>query len=129
MTDNEIIKALEVHSGTEDPCTNKCPYSGDPYCGSKMAKDALSLIKNQMAEIERLQQKYELSEAEREANVKGFAETLETVRAEAVKEFAEKWKAKRVIIYCTCGRRIDITETFNDNVDIIVKEMTEDEGK
>lgn len=77
----------------------------------------------------RLSTKCELSEAEREANVKGFAESLATVKAEAIKEFAKKWKAKRVITYCTCGKRIDITENFNDCVDILVKEMTEDEGK
>ncbi len=54
FTDEEIIKALEVHSDTEDSCTDKCPYSGNRYCGSKMASDALALINRQKAEIERL---------------------------------------------------------------------------
>lgn len=85
---------------------------------------AIALIKAK-AEVERLQQKYELSEAEREANVKGFAETLETVRAEAIKEFAERLKVKKAIHYCKCGRDIDTTDIVNNYIDNLAEEMTE----
>lgn len=53
FTDDEIIKALEVHSDTENPCMGVCPYSGDRYCGSKMAKEALALINRQKNALER----------------------------------------------------------------------------
>lgn len=84
---------------------------------------AIALVKAK-AEIERLQQKYELSEAEREANVKGFTENLETVRAEAIKEFAERLKEKSKMPLGTLyGKLVYLTD-----IDNLVKEMTEDEG-
>lgn len=150
MTDNEIIKALEHCKrpiGQHD-CEN-CPYvSSRGMCSTNMLNDALSLINRQnaeiekkdieidilirkkealndeisdsKAEIERLQQKYELSEAEREANVKGFAETLETVKAEAIKEFAERAKELPSVTNCEY-------EWFFEDIDNLVKEMTENQ--
>ena len=56
MTDNEIIKALEICLSDLD-CP-KCPYvdyEGDELCSVKMLKDALHLINRQNAEIERLE--------------------------------------------------------------------------
>lgn len=72
MTDNEIIKALEVCASPQYSC-ECCLYLGK--CRS-LEKDALNLIKRQRAEIERLEKCCALAVAEREANVKGFIESL-----------------------------------------------------
>lgn len=45
---------------------------------------------------EETERKYKIAVAEREANVEGFIETLKTIKAEAIKEFAE-----RLIDKCT----------------------------
>lgn len=97
MTDNEIISGLK------------------------------KLVRRQKAEIERLQQKYELSEAEREANVKGFTESLKKVKAEAVKEFAERANEKLSYYLEKCGDFAPYG--MADIIVNIVKEMTEDEGE
>lgn len=115
MTDEQIIKALEIHFDGRDICTVICPYSQDYYCAELLAKDAINLINRQKAEVEWLRSKYELSEAEREANVKGFTDSLAAVKSEAIKEFVEL-----------------ITEDYPEMdyyLNNLVKEMTEDEGK
>lgn len=114
MTDNEIIKALvDIISGENKKCSfNHC----------NLAVEVYDLIKSQKAEIESLQQKYELSEAEREANVKGFTESLETVRAEAVKEFAERLKSTMFNEDFLLCEPCDMANI----IDNLAKEMTED---
>ena len=53
MTDNEIIKALEICiSGDCDLCSCKCENVGD--CRDALNKKSLDLINHQKAEIERL---------------------------------------------------------------------------
>jgi predicted FMN-binding regulatory protein PaiB len=90
MTDKEIIKALECCS-QKHGCRECVLWEmHSAQCVSDLLSNVLSLIKSQKAEIERLQQKYELSEAEREANVKGFTKSLATAKSEAIKEFASK---------------------------------------
>lgn len=120
-------------------------------CTSKLTKDALDLINRQKAEIkekdemlsaqadiirtlervledktaeiERLQRKYELSKAEREANVKGFTESIAIVKSEAIKEFAERAKNRLERKYTIYGREYVLRHLRE-----LVKEMTE-EGK
>lgn len=85
MTDNEIIKALECLRGNAFDC-GECPYCScyPAPCEQQVAKDVLSLINRQKEEIERLKNRglqVEVSEKlERE------------IKAEAVKEFAERLK-------------------------------------
>ena len=90
MTDEQMIKALEC-------CAIKCDCkecyfdtheSGD-ICARVVMQKTFDLINRQRAEIERLQRKYDLSEAERVANVKGFSESIATARAKTVKEFED----------------------------------------
>ena len=53
MERTEVIKALELHSeGDARPCVDECPYGDMHYCGSAMATDALSLIKELTEDIE-----------------------------------------------------------------------------
>lgn len=57
MTDNEIIKALELcfaEKGTKQTC-GECPYHKfGELCKVKRDRDTLDLINRQQAEIERL---------------------------------------------------------------------------
>jgi hypothetical protein len=85
MTDNEIIKALSIcYDYNFGGCEN-CPYYGKWLsCGELKAKDALDLINRQKAEIERLQK-----ENNQFADIgKMYSE----IKAEAIKEFAERLK-------------------------------------
>lgn len=56
MIDNEIIKALEccTRSGCSDNETKDCPLKPFEDCSTRLASNALDLIKRQQAEIERL---------------------------------------------------------------------------
>lgn len=103
FTEEETVKALEVHSDTEESCMGVCPYSGDRRCGSKMAHDALVIINRQKAEIE-------------------------TARAEAIEEFAERLKETMTTqttdnINEPC---VNIIYYADETIDEIAKELTED---
>ena len=111
MTDNEIIKALEccfIHCNCAD-----CPLNSPQteWCVKVTCEQALCLINRQKAEIERITLEY----AGFQAGVKHFADIGKTIRAEAIKEFAER----------LCEGRVS-----NDPVVIaakcLLKEMTED---
>ena len=58
LTDNEIIKALEICLNETDIC-NECPYEFDDCLNedgtSRLMQNALDLINRQKTEIERLQ--------------------------------------------------------------------------
>ena len=142
MTDNEIIKALELHSAPQDACVNKCPYGRERYCGSKMAKDALDLINRQRAEIEELKsdvamlkesninlqdlyqnQKEKVSRAKQKV-IDAF-KTLETAKAEANKEFAERLKLKVDIDLCEAIECSEYLYNLPKLIDDLAKEVTE----
>ena len=111
MTDNEIIKALECCIGNEGNC-DICPqHSKD--CVDELMQLALDLINRQKAEIERCENIIRLADktikkqsAEIERLAKGCGiiteedenwypsplKTPEEIKAEAVKEFAERLK-------------------------------------
>ena len=56
MTDEQIIKALECCSNIEWSYCCKCPYrEGGIGCITRLANDALALVKRQEAEIRRLE--------------------------------------------------------------------------
>lgn len=111
MTDEQIIRALICYSSTEEIFCNDCAYQSEAHCMRAMAKDAIDLIDCQKAEIERL-------ESELRAG--------RVIRAEAIKEFAERLKTKShnyypsIDSYCT-SRRVVLTR----DIDTLVKEMTE----
>ena len=118
MTDNDIIKALEC-CGADD-CTH-CPFfiNEEFGCDVNMEHEALDLIKRQKAENESLTQRYTLAVAEREANVKGFTEQLQTAKAEAAKEFALRLEDEMGIYYIAKHNWI------GEIIDNLVKEMGE----
>lgn len=53
MTDNEIIKALELCSVVPQQCS-QCPYYGRKDCVADSAKDAIDLIRRQQETINEL---------------------------------------------------------------------------
>ena len=84
MTDAEIIKALEFCEENKDNCftcsvRDDCMRRDMPFIGW-----SLELIKSQKAEIERLNKAVD--------NYESCLERIEIVKAEAVKEFAERLK-------------------------------------
>ena len=85
MTDKDIIKALEWCKNYED--CSKCHYIKcltDKGCLGELLTDTLALINRQQAEIERLKEFIvETRRCDKE------------LKAEAVKEFAERLKNKK----------------------------------
>lgn len=89
MTDNEIVKALECMLGKysvgEQIDCKGCAFETQALCSENasdgITKAALFLINRQKAEIERLQKAVE---------DKGGLILIETAKAEAYREFAEK---------------------------------------
>ena len=118
MTDNEIIKALESCT-SETQCLN-CPrFRGSlgmsffTKCDSKLKSDVLDLINRQKAEIERLKTNLNI-------DLENFATEYDNkIKAEAVKEFAERLKeSKKKYEGTLAGFTFTMTELDN-----LVKEM------
>lgn len=81
FTDEEVIKALECLAFTEGSCVG-CIYQSAPFptCRELVARQTLDLINRQRAEIESLN---EIVFTDR-------TEAIKTLKAEAIKEFAER---------------------------------------
>lgn len=159
FTDDDVIKALE-HCRDFGDCS-LCPYETATFddeldCTERMHTDALALINRQKVEIERLtterdearrdcavaEHNHQLAVAEREANVRGFAETLQKIAAEqasrvveamdeikvvAIKEFAQRLVAiyENDKTYDRPNAHTLVVTVFR-NIDTLVKEMTEE---
>ena len=109
FTDEEIIKALECCTlGDCFPCAYGNIGVG---CRDKMNADALDLIKRQKAEIEEL----------REIIFTDRSEAIKNLKAEAIKEFAERLKGKAE--FTTIAGYRDYGRLINN----LVKEMTEEQ--
>lgn len=91
MTDTEIKKALEC-CATDTCFTNSCPFEDESdgfdisKCTSSLSRIALDLINRQQAEIERLKSR------DMQVEVSDMLE--KEIKAEAIKEFAERLKGK-----------------------------------
>ena len=74
--------------------------------------EILDLINRKNAEIERLN---------------GYLDVISystgKIKAEAIKEFAERLKAKEAVHFCKCGQPFVYTDLFNGEIDQIAKEM------
>lgn len=135
MTDNDIIKALEIHADNEAGCS-ECPiYHSDTgdTCAYELAQNALDLINRQKAEIERLSkvrchfpndnyckvvEVNEENEILKEEN-KRLIFDLETAKTEVITEFEERLKKYY--------NRLDISQgnLISFHIDQIAKEMKE----
>ena len=138
MTDNEIIKALECCCFTDDEnncCT--CPLSDDSgkLCVGVLVKNALDLINRQQETIETLRNCIEQHHIIRKDGKSPLSLLTEEIKAEAIKEFAERLKE-------ICRKRqYVITEKTNfgvinkqylqvvdkSDIDNLVKEMVGEE--
>ncbi len=122
MTDNEIIKALECLRGNAFDC-GECPYCScyPAPCEQQVAKDALSLITRQKEGIERLKN--------RDLQVEVSEKLEREIKAEAIKEFAEK--VKEISLYEFIEEYFENAELcyearqdqFCEHIDSLVKEM------
>lgn len=111
FTDEEIIAGLEqcIVSITVDACEG-CPF--DDFCNEDvyiLEKEALGLIRRQKAEIERLERHTKMHDE---------------IQAEAIKEFADRLKAKAKMGRGYYGN-VYHTVSVND-ITSLVNEMTED---
>jgi DNA repair exonuclease SbcCD ATPase subunit len=139
MEDKEIIKALECCCD-ELHCCSVCPYflqdKENDFCREDMNKDALDLINRQQAEIKEWKRvvetwlmQHEKDKAEIERlnkaidNYEDCLEKIETIKAKAIKEFAERLKDYGTLPDLPW----DIWKTFADNIDNLAKEMVGDE--
>ena len=116
MTDNEIIKALELCVAGR--CNNKCPYAGDDDCQEHNGNDILDLIDRQKAEIERLT----INMNAFGLGMKREKERADTAKAEAIKEFAERVKLDFYYEFDEI-----IPSIMADKIDNLAKEMTEEQ--
>lgn len=145
-TDEEIIKALGMHSDEEIPCVGLCPYSETPYCGSDMARDALNLINRKKAEIAvlttavdnstkeflKLHDEYQDQKKEIEKFQEVNADLNESLRlaAEANKDLQteverlQKYNTDVAFKHCNDGIK-EFTDYFERKIDNLVAEMTE----
>lgn len=109
LTDEEIIKALEccISTTTEEACAG-CPFNKQKLCDKDqwaLERYALDLINRQKAEIEKMKEcpkcVYEYDGEVTEYCVQGPCpnfKTVEQIKAEAYKEFAENLEEK----LCDC---------------------------
>lgn len=111
----QIIKALELHSLKLKPCLQDCPYGGLHYCGSEMAKDALSLIKELTEENERLRKLGTTKEVEKEI-------VRRETRADTVRKMQERLKEVSHMTYDINSVEIEGI-VYVTEIDQITKEM------
>lgn len=130
MTDNEIVKALE-YCFTNDWNRTKCDkckfYTGTTQCVEDLKSASIYLIKRQQAEIERLKcEMGKLLPKDCAYTVQmEVSNKLETqIRAKAVREFAERLKAKSFKTIRNYGLTKDVVEVCD--IDNLVKEMAGD---
>ena len=137
MTYDEIIKALE-----RCPQHTECCYCNSlEECGNKriLTTSVLDLINRQKKEIERLGKESKDKERaytdeyclrkEWQSKCRDLLEEKQTVKSEAIKEFAEKLKHEITsaidTYYNSNGGGYYLAEDVIDDIDNIVKEMTE----
>ena len=111
MLDNEIIKAADVCSNS--PNCNGCPCNKDGVDCIGVT-DILGVINRQKAEIERLR--------EENKNFADIGKMYSEIKAEAIKEFAERAKSlvHHTVVSSVYGVMLSISENAFDN---LVKEM------
>ena len=117
MNDNDIIKALEccVNNDRCEECPINPNYGNYGYCTNLALTHALDLIRQQKAEIDRLET--ELQAMRSAAN--SLKMHYQTARADAIKAFADRLKQTRVDLD-------GIEMVAVGNIDAIAEQMTEE---
>lgn len=74
--------------------------------------------------------KFEILERNMKEYYRGFFEgAKECIKREAIKEFAERLKAKGIVCFCKCGQSFVYTDLFNGEIDNLVNEMVGEENE
>ena len=127
MTDKEIIKALECCLNTPVDCDN-CAYTKYPVkdCNKILIKDITDLINRQ-------QENLKIQANNIHAFLKMKDIEIERLKAEAIKEFAEKLKAKSAICVASDnGQEIYSTKMYSIMAytldDLVVEMVGADNG-
>ena len=125
MTDEQIIKALEYHVSDIDDGCKSCVFNGygNGYgCLKALILAVADLINRQKAEIERLKMIIEQIENDLQPLPfeTDFEKAAKRIKSEAIKEFAERLRK-----YLCLDLREGISVVTADDVDKLVKEMTE----
>lgn len=116
FTDEEVIKAFKQCMSDAFLKCDGCPYRGRRPC-TLMKDDILELIKRQKAELEDL----------REIVYTDRTEAIKHLKAEAVKEFAERLKGKKTSICAGHGMSTDVV--YIGHIDAVAKEMIGEENE
>ncbi len=115
MTDNEIKKALEC-CGRES-CLG-CPYRGNCHQGNPMIRDALDYINRLEAENDILCGKIDELIIDKDLLFDEAEALIKKAKAEAYKEFAERFKEKLSQKYTT-----SLWKFYCEEIDNLLKEM------
>ena len=121
----DVMRALECHSLEDISTCDNCPYcdiSVQGSCGCDMAKDALAILREKDAEIERLTA-YNANLICANTDItnrhKDYVEEAERIaRADAITEFAERLYPLHKVLCVDDG-------DWRNEVDKIAKEMKE----
>ena len=126
MTDNEIIKGLSCLSGNNVYCAS-CAYADDGRCKERVSADALDLIKQQVAELDKLSGEIDELMIAKDLLFDEAEALIKKSKSEAIKDFAKKAKAKihdSVYQYWNFGEGgYYLAEDVDDDIDNLVKEM------
>ena len=125
MTDNEVIKALECcNKPIRENSYTECAFYHSGKCSSNMLNATLDLINRQKAEIEELKDILEKVPTNAYDLQVEASEKLENqIKSEAIKEFAERLKRKRIALTC----EEPVYDLFKVGaIDNLVKEMEEE---
>lgn len=119
----DVMKALEC-CNTKGNC-NQCPYEivGEyTPCYSALTQDALALLREKDAEIERLKAYIQRCKSGEEYWVKCLLERPQEARADAITEFAERLIAKKCH-YTETEHTFDFDGVTVEDIYQIAKEM------
>lgn len=125
MTDNEIIEALDKCASIGESCEG-CPFYEYIDCDTRLKECFHDLIKRKDAEIDRLQRhnkEYGFCNLLGNClvyskNLKDYNDMRKGLKAEAIKEFAERLKEELMLITANGGGFVP------SMIDNLVKEMT-----
>lgn len=121
-TDEEIIETLERCSKGGGCFRCAMAYMHSANCIRILETECLDLINRQKADIERLRAKVETRTQEKLALGRIYTQKLKTVKYEAHKEFAERFKS-----YLLLNEKGSISVISFENIDNLLKEMVGEE--
>lgn len=116
LTDAEVMKWAESCIDPNNDC-DTCWYDGGG-CRFELIQDLLSIVNRNLVEIEHLNKVVQITA---ECAYESRQMAMKWARAEAIKEFAERLKAKQKQINITYNLDYDVV--FVSDIDDVAKEM------